>query len=89
MHDVVKVAVLYGRNDLLKKPLRLLRRWPSLRHDVIEQLPVRCVLLLNIIISDVGHGVSIKEAGEGGGLFSTLARYSLTYDICFWFTIIC
>lgn len=45
VNDVVKVAVLHRRDDLLEEPLRLLRRGPPLRHDVVKQLPVRRVLL--------------------------------------------
>lgn len=46
VNDIVKVAVLHGRNDLLEQPLRLLGGWPSLRHDVVEQLSVRRILLI-------------------------------------------
>lgn len=46
VNDVVKVAVLHRRDDLLEEPLRLLRRGPPLGHDVVKQLPVRRVLLL-------------------------------------------
>lgn len=45
MNDMVVVTVLHRCNDLLEQTLRLLRGWSTFGHDVIEQLPVRRILL--------------------------------------------
>lgn len=68
VYDGVVVAVLHRRHDLLEQPLRLLERRPPLGHDVIKQLPVRCVLLSH-------RSTAWNIAGQIGSCAAALAMY--------------
>lgn len=77
MHDGVIVAVLHRRDDLLEQPLSLFRRRPPLRHDVVEKLSVRCILLKQWNRRKTNRNTHATRNTEGLG--GRRSRYRVLY----------